>query len=1585
MGKEIMIYEIFEKIVNDKEKTDKFLEIETMDEIYDYFLKQIPDLSKTEFDNFITEMLEKSELLQNFSENTKIDDNTLKTVSGGFNLGTKITASMLAFMSFLPSAGATQSTKNSYGNMGKISQSITQNLKSAKNVLVNKISNAYTKTKDWIIKHPKLSAGIGLAALVLSSFVTYKLVKKHSEKKQKKIEIQNTYNTFRSLYLKNNLGNFEPENFKTSDLSNLEDTINSQFNNLPNDIKNKLEKEKNYISLVCNIQKATKKLDNMSGEELIGSMGVIAQNAANFDQKFKISNFKNYDQTLQKYAKDQLIDYSEILGNKTKNALSKAVDPKTKIETCKNLLKILDEYFTNSFDGILNLENPSTYNKLRQMYEKELSKAEYQKEIQKTVEQKNTDSKSISELRCLYLNNPNGKFEPDNIKDIDKLKNNFASIEDKYKRMIPRLQQALRQEYNTICLTSEIVFHYDDIRKINYESTPKSIENQINKALDDIDKQKNLPIISDFEPYISDLFKNFMKSAENRIKDYSSGDISKEDKMYCLLILGKCYSKYEPLCKKMGYINPYQKYIEVLGHNPSTKPINLTAKTAYQLLQKDLKKTEREQIRKQKEKSSDDFEIASLLGTEAEKKAEEESRKAIVTLRNLYLNNADGKFEPSNLKDPNKLDFKNIDDNYKKLSPILQYKLKNELGIINLISIITSCMQEINKTGIGNSPETIEQHVNITLDNISKGANIDSNNFSYLISDLFKTCMNSIEEKVTAYSEQNRSQIVEISRIIANCNAKYKNLYEEMNYPGLKIKTIEKIYFDQSGKTQFNKTALMHAIENADKDIVDLLLNQSINVNEKDTMGRTPLMYAAVRNYCVEILKLLLDKGKNIDINATDSEGNNALIYAVDRGNIDAVKLLLQKKELDINKKNNKNETALTFAIRRNNLELVKLLLEKGADVNNANKLGITILMEATKCKPEIIKLLLDERNNIDINMVDPQGNTALMYAASGGYKNALELLLKEEKIAINQKNNSGMTALTYAIEKNSKDMVEALINKGINVNITDSEGRTALIRAAAKENMYIVDLLLKKGVDVAHKDVTGKTAIFYAIKTGNYPILKLLLDNGKNIDINTTDTGGYTALMHAAKCGNKKIVEILLQKGANPTIKSSDGKTALEILILSDNYNPETEALLKRYMPADQTTVVSAELVEKYSRKLIDASISCDIEEVKRLLEKGANVNKLEKDTNRTALIIAVDHNRNDIVKLLLQKNADVNHKDVTGRTALMYAIENNNTEIVKLLLNSGADVNQTNKAGQTALIIAVNHNRNDIVKLLLQKNADVNHKDATGKTALNYAVIYRNEEIIKLLTNSRIESQKDEEKTTLMGANKPEDTKTEPKKDRGKTTLMHTVKPEDTKTEPKKDRDKTTLMHTVKPEDIETKPKSKDSVTPTAPRHTSKVTNIKELINAIWNGDNKKVQSLIKQNIDVDQEDKNKETALMHAACLGETDIIKLLLDVGADVDKTNTEGQTALMMAAARGYTKIIELLLAKKANVKIADRFGATALMMAAMSGHTKIVELLLNSGADANQKDKAGKTALNYSIKNHQEETTKLLKNAQTKS
>jgi ankyrin repeat protein len=149
-------------------------------------------------------------------------------------------------------------------------------------------------------------------------------------------------------------------------------------------------------------------------------------------------------------------------------------------------------------------------------------------------------------------------------------------------------------------------------------------------------------------------------------------------------------------------------------------------------------------------------------------------------------------------------------------------------------------------------------------------------------------------------------------------------------------------------------------------------------------------------------------------------------------------------------------------------------------------------------------------------------------------------------------------------------------------------------------------------------------------------------------------------------------------------------------------------------------------------------AAIKGDVDTVKVLLSKGANVNF--RSRGWTILMFVARRGHTEVAKILLAHSADSNASGAeggqfSGATALTIASEHGHVEIVKLLLAHNANVNAKNNHGNTALMYAAEYGHSEIAEVLLQAGADIAQKDKDGETALMIANRRGYAEIVHLI----------------------------------------------------------------------------------------------------------------------------------------------------------------------------------------------------------------------------------------------------------
>jgi hypothetical protein len=147
------------------------------------------------------------------------------------------------------------------------------------------------------------------------------------------------------------------------------------------------------------------------------------------------------------------------------------------------------------------------------------------------------------------------------------------------------------------------------------------------------------------------------------------------------------------------------------------------------------------------------------------------------------------------------------------------------------------------------------------------------------------------------------------------------------------------------------------------------------------------------------------------------------------------------------------------------------------------------------------------------------------------------------------------------------------------------------------------------------------------------------------------------------------------------------------------------------------------------------DSSESNEI--LKILLHNNADINEIDNDDS-TALILAAKYDNAAHVEILCTNKALLDKKDKEGNTALLIASTEGYTDIVKELVENKADVEIVNENKDTALSIAVFNQYEKIVEHLIKAGANVNHENNDGHKIIVLALKKRNTSIIKLLLDN-------------------------------------------------------------------------------------------------------------------------------------------------------------------------------------------------------------------------------------------------------
>ena len=434
------------------------------------------------------------------------------------------------------------------------------------------------------------------------------------------------------------------------------------------------------------------------------------------------------------------------------------------------------------------------------------------------------------------------------------------------------------------------------------------------------------------------------------------------------------------------------------------------------------------------------------------------------------------------------------------------------------------------------------------------------------------------------------------------------------------------------------------------------------------------------------------------------------LVSALKNQNAAAAKTLIRQR-VGVNAADVDGSTPLQWAAHWNDVETVKSLLAAGAKPNVANRYGVTPLHEAaTLGSGPVIAALL--RAGAQADAAYGEGETALMLAARAGSLESVKLLIEANADVNAAEKFRGQTPLMLAAAENHAAVVKALLAAGARVNTRSVEytfqaltggaggiihdrpqgGVTALMLAARQGARAAAEALVAGGADInATEPQYGFTALQTAVFNGHYALARTLIEQGANAN----DGSLYiaTEMRNLAKYTNRP----------NPP-DSEDGVSHLDVIKLLLDKGADANAPYTKTIPPRQAQ--GNINVAPGSTALYRAVRSVDLAAVTLLVEGGADPSKPIGDGS-TPLMAAAGlgaprggdeevteagdrSDPVDVIKVLIDKGANVHAANTAGMTAMHYAVQRGSDRIIEFLASKGARFDVKNKQGKTAAELA-------------------------------------------------------------------------------------------------------------------------------------------------------------------------------------------------------------------------------------------------------------------------------------------------------
>lgn len=405
-------------------------------------------------------------------------------------------------------------------------------------------------------------------------------------------------------------------------------------------------------------------------------------------------------------------------------------------------------------------------------------------------------------------------------------------------------------------------------------------------------------------------------------------------------------------------------------------------------------------------------------------------------------------------------------------------------------------------------------------------------------------------------------------------------------------------------------TDLLHlAVSGENIDVVKLLIDEGGNVNLYDEFGIPLLCKIAGTNRC-DIAELLIDKGA--DVKQTDQILGWTPCHVATWFNEAEMLTFLLSRGCSINEFNFQLQVPLAIAVIRNNTEAVSVLLKNGAEIYDsmivwksefAIETNFNVVLEVALNinNPKIIKLLTDNLKHYNqITMAFP--------------------------VAIRKKDISRKLVNIFLAEMKSVDLKSSLWKDFIE-----------LCEAIYNNDIPRIENILAKGEEIdIYSFLRGVSSIKHRRK-----ILCTFDDNYLR----------FCPLHVSATCDNTKAAKILIQNGADPFQRDVKGRTSLHLassramlkILLSTNDKPK---------PLKATSFISRfKCVLKFliSFEIVPFVFSSF---ENRQCDSKANVRDKKGNTPLHSMVIRmIDPNEClDSVETLIENGADINIRCKSG-----------------------------------------------------------------------------------------------------------------------------------------------------------------------------------------------------------------------------------------------------------------------------------------------------------------------------------------------
>ena len=312
------------------------------------------------------------------------------------------------------------------------------------------------------------------------------------------------------------------------------------------------------------------------------------------------------------------------------------------------------------------------------------------------------------------------------------------------------------------------------------------------------------------------------------------------------------------------------------------------------------------------------------------------------------------------------------------------------------------------------------------------------------------------------------------------------------------------------------------------------------------------------------------------------------------------------------------------------------------------------------------------------------------------------------------------------------------------------------------------------------------------------------------------------------------------------------------------------------------------------------------------------------------------------EAVRALLERGADVQTARPDGMTALHWAAMRSDLELAEMLLYAGANLEATTRIGQhTPLHVAGRSGRAPVVQALLEAGADPHAVTASGATALHLAAQAGNGAAAAALDRPRCGRERagadlGADPVDVRGRVQPARTGERADGARRRFRDRHPGRRSPCPRREGPSRGRAAASRCWKGSGRRRRPTSRQGWQPTASEVQTAVRAAREvqaLADIPSGGDGPQLERGTPRAYTERVGVQGGLTALLHAARQGHTEVAMALLYAGADINRVSGDHTSPLQIAAMNGHFDLALRLIERGADPNIATDAGATPLFAA----------------------------------------------------